>query len=322
MRRRHIALFVSACLLVLASACGEDKKPAASAGDPAKVDQVNIGIIPIVDVAPIYLGSQKGFFESRHMKLNLTPAQGGAVIVPSVLSGQYQFGFSNIVSLMLAQSKNLPVKVVSNGNNSTGVDGKDFGSVVVKADSPIRSAADLAGKKVAINTLKNISDTVVRASVRKAGGDPSKVTFVELAFPDMGPAVAAGRVDAAFVVEPFQTALRKQGMRSVASSWVDAAPNLTVATYFTSQTQITKNPDLVRRFGEAMKESLAYADAHPDEVRQILSTYTQIKADAAAELILPKWPAEINRASVQTLADLALADGLLPSKPDLTALLP
>jgi NitT/TauT family transport system substrate-binding protein len=111
-------------------------------------------------------------------------------------------------------------------------------------------------------------------------------------------------------------------MRSVASSWVDAAPNLTVATYFTSQTQITKNPDLVRRFGEAMKESLAYADAHPDEVRQILSTYTQIKADAAAELILPKWPADINRASVQTLADLALADGLLPSKPDLTALLP
>jgi NitT/TauT family transport system substrate-binding protein len=322
MRRRHIALLLSACLLVAVSACGEDKKPAASTADSGKVDQVNIGIVPIVDVAPIYLGVQKGFFDSRHMKLNLTPAQGGAVIVPGVLSGQYQFGFSNVVSLLLAQSKNLPVKVVSNGNNSTGVDGKDFGSVVVKADSPIKSAADLAGKKVAINTLKNISDTVVRASVRKAGGDPAKVSFVELAFPDMGPAVAAGRVDAAFVVEPFQTALRKQGMRSVASSWVDAAPNLTVATYFTSKDLAAKNPDLVKRFTEAMKESLAYADAHADEVRKILSSYTQITGDAAAELTLPKWPADINRASVQTLADLGVTDGLLPTKPDLNALLP
>jgi NitT/TauT family transport system substrate-binding protein len=319
MQRRHFALFLSALALLATNACGSEKKPGPAA---AKVDQVNIGVIPIVDVAPIYLGAQKGFFDSRKIKLNLTPAQGGAVIVPGVISGQYQFGFSNVISLLLAQSKGLPVKVVSNGNNSTGVDGKDFGSVMVKADSPIKTAADLAGKKVAINTLKNISDTVVRASVRKAGGDPSKVTFVELAFPDMGPALAAGRVDAAFPVEPFQTALRKQGMRSIASSWVDAAPNLTVAAYFTSKELIAKNPDLVKRFTAAMQESLAYADTHPDDVRKILSTYTQITADAAAELVLPKWPAELNRTSIQTLADLGVSDGLLPTKPDLTALLP
>ena len=43
-----------------------------------------------------------------------------------------------------------------------------------------------------------------------------------------------------------------------------------------------------------MKESLAYADSHPDEVRAVLSTYTQITADARKTLILPKWPADID----------------------------
>jgi NitT/TauT family transport system substrate-binding protein len=41
-----------------------------------------------------------------------------------------------------------------------------------------------------------------------------------------------------------------------------------------------------------------------------------------AQVTLPKWPAEINRASVQTLADLAVQDGLLARPADLTALLP
>jgi NitT/TauT family transport system substrate-binding protein len=78
----------------------------------------------------------------------------------------------------------------------------------------------------------------------------------------------------------------------------------------------------VKRFQEAMAESLAYADAHPDEVRAVLSTYTQIKADQAKALTLPKWPAEINRNAVQALADLAVKDGLLTAAPDLNALLP
>ena len=108
----------------------------------------------------------------------------------------------------------------------------------------------------------------------------------------------------------------------IASNFVDAAPNLTVATYFTSTQFASTNPDLVKRFTEAMTESNAYADANPDAVRQILSTYTKITPDVAAKLTLPKWPTGINRQSVQTLADLAVGDGLMDKAPDLNALLP
>ncbi|WP_239098285.1 hypothetical protein [Micromonospora qiuiae] len=71
-----------------------------------------------------------------------------------------------------------------------------------------------------------------------------------------------------------------------------------------------------------MKESLAYADSHPDEVRTALGGYTKISPEVRATMILPKWPAEINRDSVQALADLAVTDGLLTTKPDLDKLLP
>ncbi|HTF11017.1 MAG TPA: ABC transporter substrate-binding protein [Asanoa sp.] len=321
MRRPLIALFTAVALLATA-ACGDssDDNSAAPAAS-GKPDAVNAGVIAILDVAPIYLGKEKGFFSKRGIDLTLTTAQGGAAIVPAVLSGQYQFGFSNAVSLLLAKSQNAPLKVVCNGNNSTGV-ADDFAGLFVKPDSPIQSPKDLVGKTVAANTLKNIVDTSVRASVKKDGGDPSQVKFTELPFPEQVGALQAGRVDAIFVVEPFQQAAIAAGMRKIASSYVDAAPNLTVALYFTSAKLAGENPDLVKRFTEAMQESLAYADSHGDEVRDIIGTYTKIDPATRAKMTLPKWPADINRESVDALATAAVTDGLLTQKPDVAGLLP
>jgi NitT/TauT family transport system substrate-binding protein len=319
MRRRTLAVLLVATTLLAGTACSSNSP--AQPSTPGQPDKVTVGVIPIIDVAPIYLGKQKGFFSKRNIDLNLEQAQGGAAIVPAVASGQYQFGFSNVISLLLAQSRKVPIKVVCNGNNSTGSE-NDFAALMVKGDSPIKSPKDLAGKKVAANTLKNIVDTSVRASVRKDGGDPSSVQFVELGFPQQPAALQSGQVDAVFVVEPYQQQVLSQGGRKIASSYVDVAPNLMVAGYFTSNQLLGQNPDLVKRFTDAMKESLTYADAHGDEVRQIIGTYTQISADVLAKVVLPKFPADINRDSVQTLNDDAVKDGLMDKPADLGALLP
>jgi NitT/TauT family transport system substrate-binding protein len=318
--RRHLAALLLATSL-LATACGSDDQGAAPS-TPGQPDKVVVGVIPILDVAPIYLGVERGFFQERNIDLQLRQAEGGAAIVPAVVSNEYQFGFSNVVSLLLAQSQTLPIKAVSNGCNSTGVDGEDFAGLFVRADSPIKSPKDLEGKTVAANTLQNIVDTSVRASVRKDGGDPSKVDFTSLPFPEQPAALANGQVDAVFVVEPFQQAVLAQGARKIASSYVDVAPDLAVALYFTSEELMAENPDLVRRFTEAMAESLSYADANPDAARQIIGTYTKIAPEVIEKLTLPKWPAEINRDSVEELAELAQEDGLVTNPVDVNALLP
>jgi NitT/TauT family transport system substrate-binding protein len=320
MRTKSIAAAAAAAVLCLAAGCGGSDSPAGTAdGD---VDEVTVGILPIIDTAPIYLGVEKGFFTKRGIKVTLEKAQGGAVIVPSVVSGEFQFGFSNVTSLLIARSKGLPLKVVAAGNYSTGQAGADFGAVVVPAGSTLQTAADLAGRSVGVNNLNNIGDTTVKASVRKAGGDPSAVKFVEISFPDAPAALSNKRVDAAWVVEPFLTVARSQGARPLAWNLVDTDPNLMVAAYFTTDKLVADNPDLVNRFREAVNESLAYAQQNPDEARRIVGTYTTIAADVAAKLTLPRWSPDINRESVQRLADLAKGDGLVKEAPDVAGMLP
>jgi len=319
--RRPLVALTMATVSLLAAACGSDSSTDGTDGIEATTN-VTVGVIPIVDVAPIYLGKEKGFFNKRGINVTMESGQGGAAIVPGVVSEQFQFGFSNVTSLMIAQTRDVPIKGVVHGVASTGKAGADFSGVVVKGDSPIQDAADLVGKKVAVNTLKNIGDTSVRESVRKAGGNPDDIQFVEMPFPQMPAAVENGDVDAAWVVEPALAIAKDAGARVVAWNFVDAAPDLTVSLYFTSTKLAQEDPDLVRRFQEAITESLAYANAHPDEVRTVLRSYTDIDQAILDSMTLPVWPAEINRESIERVAQLGLEDGVFEKAPDLTQLLP
>ncbi|GAA3839613.1 ABC transporter substrate-binding protein [Streptomyces phyllanthi] len=320
--RRLLAGLGAGVVLVGLSACGSSDSSGSSASSSGGTTTLKVGVIPILDVAPIYLGQKKGFYSERGIKLELTLAQGGAAILPAVVSGQFQFGFSNTTSLLIAQSKNMPVKAVANGVASTAEEGADFMGTTVKKGSPIKSPKQLEGKKVAVNTVNNICDTSISESVRKDGGDPSKVEFVEMPFEQMPAALEAGQVDAACTPEPALATVKAAGGTSIASSFYDVDPNLTVAMYFTSQQYAQKNPELVKKFQEATAESLEYADSHPDEVREILTTYTKIPDTLLGKLTFPHWPAEPNRASIEKLAELGVQDGLFKETPDLDKLLP
>ncbi|MET9089344.1 ABC transporter substrate-binding protein [Streptomyces sp. NPDC004237] len=320
--RRLLAGLAAGTFMFATAACGSSGGSSSTSPSSGGTTTVKVGIIPIVDVAPLYLGQKEGFFGKRGLKLSMTLAQGGAAIVPGVTSGQFQFGFSNMTSLMIAQSNGVPVQAIANGVASTGVEGKDFGGLVVKKGSSITSVKQLEGKKVAVNTLKNINETAVRESVRKAGGDPDKVNFVELAFDQMPAALDKGQIDAAMAVEPALATMKGQGATEIASPLVDVAKNLTVAMYFTSTSYAQKNPAVVKKFQEAIAESLTYADAHPDEVRQIVTTYTKTPAEVLAQVTLPKWPADANRSSIEALEKLSEQDGLFKTAPDLDKLLP
>src|SRR5207244_11007840 len=181
---------VMAALLLAAIACCGG---AATAATQATVT-VKVGVIPIADVAPVYLGIQKGFFRSRGLDIQPQQAAGGAVIIPSVVSGDYQFGFSNVVSELLAYAKGLKLQIVCPGDAGAKAADDAWSGVLVQEDSPIRSARDLGGKTISVNTLNNIGDVTIREALRKRGAG-SDVHFVEIPFPEAVQALNAGRVD-------------------------------------------------------------------------------------------------------------------------------
>ena len=319
------AAAVAAAAALLLAACGGPSEAGTGTGTGSAdggLTPVTVGVIPIVDVAPIYLGVQEGFFEEQGLDVTLELAQGGAAVVPAVVAGEYQFGFSNVTSLLVASSQGLPLKAVAPGNSTTGAPGEDFSAVVVPEDSDVEDAADLAGRTVAVNTLNNIGDTTIRKVVADAGGDADAVEFVEMGFPDMPAAVAGGQVDAAWIVEPHLTRALQDGARVVTSNFAETDPDLLIAAYFTSDQQIAADPDTVEAFTAAMEQSLAYAEEHPDETRAVLDTYTEIDPAVKEAMVMPRFAPGLDAASFQVLADLGLEQGMFDEAVDTSALLP
>ena len=309
---RRFAVLLAGVALA-AAGCGDDDGGGGGGdGGPVTLD---VGVIPIVDVAPLYLGIEKGFFEEQDLKVTPHLAQGGAAIIPAVQSGDFDIGFSNVVSEILARSKGLPIQIVTQGVQAPEKPEDDYSAVIVTEDSSIREPKDLEGKEIAVNTLKNIGDVTIKAALEKEGVDVSKLKFVEVPFPDMIPTLEAGRVDAIWSIEPFLTQAREAGHRSIIANYAQLVPNLTVATYFAMQPYIEENGDVIDRFREAMNKSLTYAQENPQEARDIVLDYTEVPEPVAQEMRLPFWSPDLNVPSIELLADLSERYGLIEEKP-------
>jgi NitT/TauT family transport system substrate-binding protein len=318
---KKLSVAILAATLLSLTACGGTSPAAKTAGEGG-LTPIKVGVITITDAAAAYVGVDQRFFEEEGLKAELVPAQGGAAIVPLVVSGGADFGFSNVTSLIIGRSKGLPLQIVSAGNATTGIEGKDFADVLVKGGSGIEDAADLVGKKIAVNTLNNISDTTVRAAIEAAGADGSNVTFVEMPFPDMRAALEKGNVDAVATVEPFRSMILEDKTHSAVSNYATPLTDLMVTAYFTSEQVAAQKPEVVEAFKRAMSKSLKYSDEHPDAVRKILPEFTAMDADLVNRIVLPRFPSQVNRDSVNEVAELALKNGLIDKLPDMEKFIP
>src|SRR5215217_4467665 len=261
--RAATLLLALACAVGIA-ACGDDdgEGGASSAGGPTTL---KVGVIPIADVAPLYLGMKKGFFEDQKLTIKPQLAEGGAAITPAVLSGDFQIGFSNTISLLIAASQDLPVQIIGQGVLAGKTEKQAWADLLVLKNGPIKTGKDLEGKTIAVNTLKNICEVTIKASLEKEGVAVDKLKFTEVPFPDMNAALEGHRVDGACVVEPFVSQGKAGQAKGIDPFYVRTAPDLTVATYFTSKQYAEKNPDVVDRFAKAINKSLTYAQSHPAE---------------------------------------------------------
>ncbi len=306
-------------LALLAAGCGGDDEP--TGGDTSKPTTLKIGLIPIVDVAPVFLGQKQGFFEDEGIKLDPQFAAGGAAITPAVVSGDFDIGFSNTISLLIAASKDLPVQIVSQGVLG-GSEDKPYADLLVPEDSPAaKDLKALEGKTIAANTLNNICGVTINNTLEQEGVDVSQIKYTEVPFPEMTAALEKGRVDAACGIEPFVTQAKGAGMVGVAPFYARTAPDLTVATYFASKQYIAENGDVVDRFVAAMDKSLQYANDNPEEVRDVLAEYTEIPPEAAAEINLPSWKPELTTDTIETLSELSEKYGYIESRPDVEELI-
>ena len=317
---------LTASLLALAACGGDDdggSTDAASSGEGGEVREVTVGMLPILPTAALYAGIEEGFFEDRGIEVTVETGQGGAALLPAVMAGQIDFATSNPVSLLQARGEELDVRVIAHWTSALSEGEQDINGVVAAAGSGIESAADLAGKTVAVNTLNGMGGLTIREAVRQDGGDPDAVEFVELPFPDMPAALSGGNVDAVWVPEPFLSSLQAAGNVVATYSSMESVPGHPTQLFFTSPQLLASDPELVEDFTAAVEETLGFADENPDAVKaQVAQVLPQLPPEATENVLLEEFGTDLRRDQLEQLGQLMVEDGLLEEDADVDGLLP
>ncbi len=130
-------------------------------------------------------------------------------------NNQGDIGYIGYVPAILARTQGIPMTVVAASETEGTSEADNWQNVVVDGSSSIRTPADLAGKTVAVNALKGVSEVVVKGALEKRGVDPDSVNYTVMPFPTMPSALASGLVDAVHTPEPFMSQILAAAIRNI-----------------------------------------------------------------------------------------------------------
>ena len=300
---------------------------AGSLGAPLALAQsgpkVRIGYWPIAAGLPFYAAVELGYFKAAGLNVEVQRYAGAQQIMEAMLAGRCDgsangTGSANIAIGELAAPGTFKI-FCSNPSNVKNV----LDQVLVPANSPAKTIADLKGKRVASGP--GIQNVTLAKTVFERGG-ATGVTVVELPIGQHVAALAAGQVDGCYTLEPTGTIGRLNGSTrmleaGVISRYVLGDP---MAPWFGGSASLTSsfikdNPDAAKKFIAAYGKGVEYVRTKASEARQYLKGYTAIEGPLTSEVPLAAYkmvseftPADI--AHFQKFFDLFAEKGIFSSR--------
>jgi NitT/TauT family transport system substrate-binding protein len=232
---------------------------AAPTGSAATVPlTVGLGYIPSVQFAQFYLAQQAGYYRDAGLDVTLQNKIDPDLIT-LVGQGAVDIGNGDGTSVIPAVSQGIPVVYVAT------IYGQFPSIVVAKADSGIKTAADLKGRTIGIPGKYGSSWIMLQALLKSANLTTEDVTIKE--FPDFGQATALqqGTVDAATGFannEPIQ--LRTAGIEPVVLTVDDVVP-LPGPGLVTGTQTLAGKQDALKRFVAATLRAMDEIKADPQK---------------------------------------------------------
>jgi NitT/TauT family transport system substrate-binding protein len=212
-----------------------------------------------------YWAAEKGYFKAEGLDVTIDQGEGSAATVARIMGGAYDAGFGDmnaIIQNAATRPNDVPLMVYM-------IYSKAPFALLVKADSPIKTISDIAGKKLG-SPAGGAAIKLFPMLAKKNGLDPGKVEIVNMAPNLQEQMLIRGDVDisALFTATSYMNlvAIKQDPDRDF--RWIyysDGGLDLYSNGVMVSQKLAKEKPEavkgLVRAINKAMKDCLANPDA-------------------------------------------------------------
>ncbi len=241
-------------------------------------------------------------------KIEWSEFPAAAPILEALNAGALDVGYTGDLAFLTVYAAGAPIKAIG----GTRADPKTQ-AILVRADSPIKTAADLKGKRLA-GTRGGWGQFLIDATLEKTGNRIEDATFAPLGPVDAKIALLAGSIDAWAVWEPYVSYAKLKDNARVVTDGEGLTPTVTfiVASDNAIATKRAAVQDLVQRLNKARLWSLD----HLAEYAKNTADLTRLPEDVllAAYTAQKMSPIVIDEAvvkEVQAASDRATRYGIL-----------
>jgi NitT/TauT family transport system substrate-binding protein len=300
-------------LNALAALCIAVALQAPAAAQQAQTTKLRVSVVPIIDTAALHAAIQQGYFAVEGLEVDTSPVGGGAAGLPALAAGQVQIAFSNIVSTALGASQGLGFRIIAPA--ATAPDNPpDATGIVAAKGKGFKTGKDLEGKRVAVNNRSNVIWLYSRAWVEATGGNPNKVTYLEVPFPQMTDALKSGQIDAGLLVDPFLSAgLESGAIELVAWPYNQVQKGMSISQYVTTENFLKNNPKAIEGFVRALNKGIAWMNqnAGKPEWVKLIAGFTKLPEERVKSLNVAPFKTNIDPKSIDASLDLMRKHGML-----------
>jgi ABC-type nitrate/sulfonate/bicarbonate transport system substrate-binding protein len=271
---RRVGLLVlagSAAGAVLAGCGGPDDHPSAGASG---LKVVRWGFFP--NYQPVYVGIDKGFFREVGVDVRLSGSfNSGPAVVQAAGTGQVDAGHSAITGLAGAVAAG--IKVAGLADSQTEFQDAPLQQWFVRADSTIRTVADLRGKKIGTNALSGSFYYTALIALGKVGLTKTDVQFVTLPHERQGQALLSGQIDVAGIIDPYSVQLGKDKSARRLFTGAEILGERQFSLVFFTREFINKDPQAVGNFLQGYRKTVEFMQNNPAEATKIMAARLDLK---------------------------------------------
>lgn len=230
------------------------------------LDKVIAGtaVWPIWAFLPLQVGTEEGIWAKYGIALSITNNGSGAKLMQALTAGSVDFGLSSGVEMAFG-AKGAPVRAVAAfaGEPRTV-------TVIVAADSPVKTAADLKGKLIAMPGVASVSEWLVwQMAIAEGWGKRGVRTVAAGSIDGCIAAIRSHQADAMIGPPEVGYLLEAKHEGRVAFSLAPYARHFHAHVIYARSDLIARNPDLVERFLKGFFASIAFIKTHKEATTQI-----------------------------------------------------
>jgi len=269
---------------------------AAWAQAPGRLDKITVAgwNKPIVEVTPLLVDEDKGFYRAQGIALAYVPGAGGGDAIRNILSGQADVAFTDPGSLFAALDKGEKLRAIYD------IYPQNVFNVVSLKQSNIKKPADLKGKKIGVYSLASGTRQNLLVLLHQAGLKESDVTIVVTGLLNFAP-LLQGQVDATAATDTGLLVGRRRGLGEVNVMEVGQSLNVSSDLFVVREDVFQQKKAALKRFLHGYRDAAAWMIAKPEEAAQLAARRAIDGSDPAVNLEIIRLR---NAASVSALTQL------------------